>query len=109
MTALSIFGLLAASRLAGCLLVICGAGATFIVALALAGMRAADQQRAASLSTMSQASAYLNSTCRKLGISSQRRARDRANGARRQGRSAALCHAKLAAPTNESIYAHGKP
>jgi MFS transporter, CP family, cyanate transporter len=60
-TALSIVGLLVAPRLAGCWLVICGAsfGATFILAFALIGMRAADHQRAASLSAMSQATAYL--------------------------------------------------
>lgn len=60
-TALSILGLLVTPRLAGCWLVICGAsfGTTFILAFALIGMRAADHQRAASLSTMSQAIAYL--------------------------------------------------
>jgi MFS transporter, CP family, cyanate transporter len=60
-TALSILGLLVAPRFAGCWLVICGAsfGTTFILAFALIGMRAADHHRAASLSTMSQSTAYL--------------------------------------------------
>lgn len=60
-TALSILGLLVAPRLAGAWLVICGLsfGTTFILAFALVGMRATDHQRAVSLSTMSQATAYL--------------------------------------------------
>jgi MFS transporter, CP family, cyanate transporter len=60
-TALSILGLFVAPRFAGFWLVICGAsfGTTFILAFALIGMRAADHQRATSLSTMSQATAYL--------------------------------------------------
>jgi MFS transporter, CP family, cyanate transporter len=60
-TALAIAGLLAAPHLAGLWLLICGAsfGVTFILAFALIGMRASDHRRAASLSTMSQAAAYL--------------------------------------------------
>jgi MFS transporter, CP family, cyanate transporter len=60
-TALSILGLFVAPRFAGFWLVICGAsfGTTFILAFALIGMRASDHQRATSLSTMSQATAYL--------------------------------------------------
>jgi MFS transporter, CP family, cyanate transporter len=60
-TALSILGLLVAPQLAGCWLIICGAsfGTTFILAFALIGMRAPDHHRATSLSTMSQAMAYL--------------------------------------------------
>ena len=60
-TALSIVGLLAAPRLAGLWLVVCGSsfGITFILAFALIGMCTNDHQRAASLSTMSQAAAYL--------------------------------------------------
>jgi CP family cyanate transporter-like MFS transporter len=60
-TALSILGLMAAPRFAGFWLTICGAsfGTTFILAFVLIGMRAADHQRAASLSAMSQATAYL--------------------------------------------------
>jgi CP family cyanate transporter-like MFS transporter len=60
-TALSILGIMIAPRLAGVWLVICGAsfGITFILAFALIGMRTADHRRAASLSTMAQAAAYL--------------------------------------------------
>jgi MFS transporter, CP family, cyanate transporter len=60
-TALSVVGLLGAPRLAGLWLFVCGAsfGITFILAFALIGMRTNDHQRAASLSTMSQATAYL--------------------------------------------------
>jgi MFS transporter, CP family, cyanate transporter len=60
-TALCILGLMAAPRLAGLWLFVCGAsfGITFILAFALIGMRASDHRRAASLSTMSQATAYL--------------------------------------------------
>jgi MFS transporter, CP family, cyanate transporter len=60
-TALSILGLLVVPRFAGLWLVVCGAsfGITFILAFALIGMRTRDHRRAASLSTMSQASAYL--------------------------------------------------
>jgi MFS transporter, CP family, cyanate transporter len=60
-TALSVLGLLIAPCLAGLWLFICGAsfGMTFILAFALIGMRASDHRRAASLSTMSQATAYL--------------------------------------------------
>jgi MFS transporter, CP family, cyanate transporter len=60
-TALSIIGLLAAPRLAGLWLCVCGAsfGITFILAFALIGLRTRDHQRAASLSTMAQAMAYL--------------------------------------------------
>jgi CP family cyanate transporter-like MFS transporter len=60
-TALAIGGLSAVPRLAGLWLLVCGAlfGVTFILAFALIGMRASDHRRAASLSTMSQAAAYL--------------------------------------------------
>jgi CP family cyanate transporter-like MFS transporter len=60
-TALSILGLLVAPRLAGLWLVVWGAsfGITFILAFALVGMRTGEHRRAASLSTMSQATAYL--------------------------------------------------
>jgi MFS transporter, CP family, cyanate transporter len=60
-TALCIVGLLAAPRFAGLWLLVCGAsfGITFILAFALIGMRSSDHRRAASLSTMSQATAYL--------------------------------------------------
>jgi MFS transporter, CP family, cyanate transporter len=60
-TALSILGLLAAPRLAGLWLFVCGAsfGITFILAFALIGMRTNDHHRAASLSTLSQSTAYL--------------------------------------------------
>jgi MFS transporter, CP family, cyanate transporter len=60
-TALSIAGLLAVPGLAGLWLSICGAsfGITFILAFALIGIRASDHRRAASLSIMSQAVAYL--------------------------------------------------
>jgi CP family cyanate transporter-like MFS transporter len=60
-TALSILGLLVVPRLAGLWLVVCGAsfGITFILAFALIGMRTRDHRQAASLSTMSQATAYL--------------------------------------------------
>ena len=60
-TALCMLGLLIAPGLAGLWLVICGGsfGITFILAFALIGMRTSDHRRAASLSTMSQATAYL--------------------------------------------------
>ena len=60
-TALSIAGLLVAPRLAGLWLCVCGGsfGITFILAFALIGLRTHDHQRAASLSTMAQAMAYL--------------------------------------------------
>jgi CP family cyanate transporter-like MFS transporter len=60
-TTLATLGLLLAPRLAALWLVALGAsfGITFILAFALIGMRARDHQRAASLSTMSQATAYL--------------------------------------------------
>jgi CP family cyanate transporter-like MFS transporter len=60
-TALCIFGLFIAPGLASLWLVICGGsfGITFILAFALIGMRTSDHRRAASLSTMSQATAYL--------------------------------------------------
>jgi MFS transporter, CP family, cyanate transporter len=60
-TALAIAGLLALPRLAGLWLLVCGAsfGVTFILSFALIGMRASDHRRATSLSTMSQATAYL--------------------------------------------------
>jgi MFS transporter, CP family, cyanate transporter len=60
-TALSILGLIAVPRLAGLWLVVCGIsfGITFILAFALIGMRTRDHRQAASLSTMSQATAYL--------------------------------------------------
>jgi MFS transporter, CP family, cyanate transporter len=60
-TALSVLGLLLVPRLAGLWLFICGAsfGMTFILAFALIGMRTSDHRQAASLSTMSQATAYL--------------------------------------------------
>ena len=60
-TALCIFGLFIAPGLAGLWLVICGGsfGITFILAFALIGMRTSDHRRAASLSTVSQAAAYL--------------------------------------------------
>jgi MFS transporter, CP family, cyanate transporter len=60
-TALSILGIMIAPRWAGVWLVVCGAsfGITFILAFALIGMRTADHRRAASLSTMAQAAAYL--------------------------------------------------
>ncbi len=60
-TALCIFGLFIAPGLAGLWLVVCGGsfGITFILAFALIGMRTSDHRRAASLSTMSQATAYL--------------------------------------------------
>ena len=60
-TALSILGLIAVPRLAGLWLLVCGAsfGITFILAFALIGMRTRDHQQAASLSTLSQATAYL--------------------------------------------------
>ena len=59
-TALCIFGLFIAPGLAGLWLVVCGGsfGITFILAFALIGMRTSDHRRAASLSTMSQATAY---------------------------------------------------
>jgi CP family cyanate transporter-like MFS transporter len=60
-TALSILGLIAEPRLAGLWLGICGVsfGITFILAFALIAMRTRDHRRAASLSTLSQATAYL--------------------------------------------------
>jgi CP family cyanate transporter-like MFS transporter len=60
-TALSVLGLLLAPRFAGLWLFICGAsfGMTFILAFALIGMRTSDHRQAATLSTMSQATAYL--------------------------------------------------
>jgi MFS transporter, CP family, cyanate transporter len=60
-TALSVLGLMAVPRLAGLWLVVCGVsfGITFILAFALIGMRTSDHRRAASLSTLSQATAYL--------------------------------------------------
>jgi CP family cyanate transporter-like MFS transporter len=60
-TAVSTLGLLAAPCLAGLWLTVLGAsfGITFILAFALIGMRTADHRQAASLSTMSQAVAYL--------------------------------------------------
>jgi MFS transporter, CP family, cyanate transporter len=60
-TALSILALLIAPRFAGLWLFVCGAsfGITFILGFALIGMRTSDHRRAASLSTMSQAIAYL--------------------------------------------------
>jgi MFS transporter, CP family, cyanate transporter len=60
-TALSILGLLVAPRFAGLWLIVLGVsfGITFILAFAFIGMRTGDHRRAASLSTMSQATAYL--------------------------------------------------
>jgi CP family cyanate transporter-like MFS transporter len=60
-TALSILGLLLLPRLAGIWLFVCGSsfGITFILAFALIGMRTSDHRRAAALSTMAQAAAYL--------------------------------------------------
>jgi CP family cyanate transporter-like MFS transporter len=60
-TALSILGLLLAPSLASLWLLVCGSsfGVTFILAFALIGMRTSDHRRAAALSTMSQATAYL--------------------------------------------------
>lgn len=60
-TALSILGLTLAPRFALWWLALCGGsfGITFILAFALIGMRAKDHGRAASLSSMAQASAYL--------------------------------------------------
>jgi CP family cyanate transporter-like MFS transporter len=60
-TAGCILALLLAPRLAGLWLVACGAsfGITFILAFALISMRASDHRRAAALSIMSQAAAYL--------------------------------------------------
>jgi CP family cyanate transporter-like MFS transporter len=60
-TALSTVGLLVAPSLAGLWLCILGVsfGITFILAFALIGMRTRDHQRAAALSTLSQACAYL--------------------------------------------------
>lgn len=60
-TALCLFGLFIAPGLAGLWLVVCGGsfGVTFILSFALIGMRTRDHRRAASLSTMSQATAYL--------------------------------------------------
>ncbi len=60
-TALCIFRLLLAPRRADIWLAVCGAsfGITFILAFALIGMRTGHYRRAASLSTMSQATAYL--------------------------------------------------
>jgi CP family cyanate transporter-like MFS transporter len=58
---LCILGLMAAPRLAGLWLALCGvsAGFTFILAFALIGMRTVDHRQAASLSTMAQSAAYL--------------------------------------------------
>jgi MFS transporter, CP family, cyanate transporter len=60
-TALCIVGLLVGPRLAVLWLSVCGGsfGITFILAFALIGMRTRDHRRAASLSTMAQAAAYL--------------------------------------------------
>jgi MFS transporter, CP family, cyanate transporter len=60
-TALSLLGLVAVPPLVGLWLTVCGAsfGITFILAFALIGMRTVDHRRAASLSTMAQATAYL--------------------------------------------------
>jgi MFS transporter, CP family, cyanate transporter len=60
-TALSILGLMLAPGLAVWWLTLSGGsfGLTFILAFALIGMRTSDYRRAASLSTMAQASAYL--------------------------------------------------
>jgi MFS transporter, CP family, cyanate transporter len=60
-TALCLLGLFIAPSLAALWLTICGGsfGITFILAFALIGMRTRDHRRAASLSTMSQATAYL--------------------------------------------------
>lgn len=60
-TALCMFGLFIAPGLAALWLLVCGGsfGITFILAFALIGMRTSDHRRAASLSTMSQAAAYL--------------------------------------------------
>jgi MFS transporter, CP family, cyanate transporter len=60
-TALSVLGLLFAPSLAGVWLFVCGSsfGITFILAFALIGMRTRDHRRAADLSTLSQATAYL--------------------------------------------------
>ncbi len=60
-TALSVLGLLLAPSLAGLWLFVFGSsfGITFILAFALIGMRTRDHRRAAALSTMSQATAYL--------------------------------------------------
>lgn len=60
-TALSILGLLLVPSLAGVWLFVCGSsfGITYILAFALIGMRTSDHRRAAALSTMSQATAYL--------------------------------------------------
>lgn len=60
-TAFSIVGLLLAPSLAGFWLFVFGGsfGVTYILAFALIGMRTSDHRRAAALSTMSQATAYL--------------------------------------------------
>jgi CP family cyanate transporter-like MFS transporter len=60
-TALCILGLLVAPHRAGFWLLVLGAsfGITFILAFALIATRAGDHRRAASLSTMAQATAYL--------------------------------------------------
>jgi CP family cyanate transporter-like MFS transporter len=60
-TALSVLGLLLVPSLAGLWLFVFGSsfGMTFILAFALIGMRTSDHRRAAALSTMSQATAYL--------------------------------------------------
>jgi MFS transporter, CP family, cyanate transporter len=60
-TALCVFGLIAAPRWAGLWLAISGAsvGITFILAFALIGMRTADHRRAAALSAMAQSAGYL--------------------------------------------------
>jgi CP family cyanate transporter-like MFS transporter len=60
-TALCVFGLMAAPQLAGLWLAISGAsvGITFILAFALIGMRTVDHRQAASLSAMAQTAGYL--------------------------------------------------
>jgi MFS transporter, CP family, cyanate transporter len=60
-TAFCILGLLVLPRFAGLWLAVCGAsfGITFVLGFALIGMRTRDHRRAASLSTMAQATAYL--------------------------------------------------
>jgi MFS transporter, CP family, cyanate transporter len=60
-TAAATLGLLLLPQLAALWLLVLGLsfGITFILAFALIGMRTSDHQRAARLSTMSQASAYL--------------------------------------------------
>jgi CP family cyanate transporter-like MFS transporter len=60
-TALCVFGLIAAPRWAGLWLAIsgCSVGITFILAFALIGMRTADHRQAAALSAMAQSVGYL--------------------------------------------------